>query len=342
MGVDRAENEDQTRIARAIILATRMGWFSLNHFIKSLYYIAISECLQCAGVPCNKKKDYRRQFSNDNITVKMEDYEDYEPDNEGSLELRYLGWSSLEPKVLQFANRLLCLDISFNQLPSIPREISSLAILTELDISCNKLQSLPSELSSLSWLRILKANGNQLCNLPQSLGQLKKLETINLSENLLTSIPQEIAGCSSLQTVLLQNNDLKRLPLSLSALELKQLDVSNNNQALLSTLPAAIHSDANSILWILRLQQEKSNCIENLKQDIKLLQRENMYTEQQLTKAKDQVSLLQEKKTTLEQEMDSVRTFLTLRNHYREFRLRLSLLWQECKRAWQLRQVRDG
>jgi len=141
--------------------------------------------------------------------------------------------------------------------------------------------------------------------------------------------------------VLLQNNDLKQLPFSLSTLQLKQLDVSNNNQALLSTLPAAIHSDANSILWILRLQQEKSNCIENLKQDIKLLQRENMYTEQQLTKAKDQVSLLQEKKTTLEQEMDSVRTFLTLRKHYRQFRVWLSHLWQECKRAWQLRQVRD-
>jgi len=272
----------------------------------------------------------------------MEDYEDYEPDNEGSLELRYLGWSSLEPRVLLFANRLLRLDVSFNQLISLPPEISSLSMLAELDVSCNKLQSLPSELGSLSWLRILKANGNQLTTLPQSLDQLKKLEVLNLSENLLTSIPQEIAGCSSLQTLLLQNNDLKQLPLRLSALELKQLDLSNNNKALESTLPAPIHSDANSILWILGLKQDKSHCIENLKQDIKLLQREKMYTEQQLTKAKDQISLLQDKKAQLEQDMESVRHFLTLRKHYRQFRVWLSHLWQECKRAWQLRQVRDS
>ena len=214
-------------------------------------------------------------------------------------------------------------------------------MLAELDVSCNKLQSLPSELGSLSWLRILKANGNQLTTLPESLSQLKKLEVLNLSENLLTSIPQKIAGCSSLHILLLQNNDLQRLPLSLSTLQLKQMDLSNNNKALESTLPVAIHSDASRILWILGSKQDKSHCIENLKQDIKLLQRENMYSEQELAKAKDQVSLLQEKKTTLEQEMDSVRHFLTLRKHYRQFRLRLSLFWQECKRAWQLRQVRD-
>lgn len=275
-----------------------------------------------------------------NDTVKMEDYEDYEPDNEGSLELRYLGWSSLEPRVLQFANRLLRLDISFNQLTSLPPEISSLSMLAELDVSCNKLQSLPSELSSLSWLRILKANGNQLCNLPLSLCQLKKLEILNVSENLLTSIPQEIAGCLSLHILLLQNNDLQRLPLSLSALMLKQMDVSNNKK-LESTLPAAIHSDTDSILWTLSVQQEKSHRIENLKQDVKLLQRENMYSEQELAKANEQISILKDKKAQLEQEMESVRHFLTLRKHYRQFRLRLSLFWQECKRAWQLRQVRD-
>ena len=270
----------------------------------------------------------------------MEDYEDYEPDNEtGCLELRYLGWTTLEPRVLQFANTLLRLDVSFNQLTSLPPEISSLSLLIELDVSCNKLQSLPSELSSLTWLRILKANGNQLTTLPQTLGQLKKVEILNLSENLLTSIPQEIAACSSLQTLLLQNNDLQRLPLSLSALELKRLDLSNNT--LESILPAEIHSDADSILWILRLQQEKSHCIENLKQDVKLLQRENMYTEQELTKANEKMLSLQERKAQLEQDMESVRHFLTLRKHYREFRIRLSNLWQECKRAWQLRQVRD-
>ena len=127
----------------------------------------------------------------------------------------------------------------------------------------------------------------------------------------------------------------------MSALKLKQLDVSNNKEALVSTLPAEVHSDANSILWILSLQQEKSHCIEKLKKDIKLLQRDNKYTEQELIKANEQISILNEKKTQLEQDVESARHFLTLRKHYREARLRLSLFWQGCKRAWQLRQVRD-
>ena len=265
----------------------------------------------------------------------MLDIDDYEPDQSGSLDLRYCGWFEVEPRVLTFGSRLLHLDISFNQLVFLPSEISSLCLLQELNVSCNKLQTLPQEIGTLSWLRVIKANGNRLQTLPAEIGSCKNLETLNLSENILTSIPQEIAGCLSLRTLLLQNNDLPRLPLSLASLkgQIQKLDISNNNNEMTTTLPIAIHRDTDSIMWLLSLQKEKRHCIDRLKQDVKLLQHDNIAAEKELADAKDKIAMLEERKQALEADFESVRHFLVARAHYREFRIKMLHYWQEMKRA---------
>ncbi|KAL7553158.1 hypothetical protein ACHAWF_017727 [Thalassiosira exigua] len=265
----------------------------------------------------------------------MEDNDDYEPDESGHLDLRYRGWTEIEPRIWSFAHRLLKLDISFNQLEELPAEITKLQLLEELNCACNKLRSFPQSLASMVWLRVIKANGNSLASIPKEVGQLKALELLNLSENVLASIPLEVSGCASLSTLLLQNNDLPRLPLSLATLsrQMKQMDISNNSHEMAKTLPPRIHRDAQSIMWILALQQEKRHRIDRLKQDSKLLQHNNIATERDLAQARERIASLEEKKRTLEDDMESVEHFLVVRAHCREFRRRCLRWWEECKRA---------
>ena len=265
----------------------------------------------------------------------MEDNDDYEPDSSGNLELRYRGWADVQPRLWSFAHCLLSLDISFNQLQTLPIEISNLHLLQELNCACNKLQSLPESIASMAWLRVIKANGNSICTIPKEIGHCKTLELLNLSENVLTSIPQEIAGCTSLHTLLLQNNDLPRLPLSLAALngKIQQLDISNNSHELVTTMPTEIHRDVHSIMWILALQQDKRHCIDRLKQDVKLLQHDNIDTERELAQTKERIAMFEEKKRVLEGDMESVRYFLGVRSHCRELIRRCLRWWQAGKRA---------
>ena len=266
---------------------------------------------------------------------KMEDNDDFEPDSSGYLDLRYRGWTAIDPRVLSFSHCLLHLDVSFNQLQTLPDEISCLHALQELNCACNKLQSLPGSIASLAWLRVIKANGNAITTIPKEIGKCKALESLNLSENILTSIPQEIAGCTRLQTLLLQNNDLPRLPLSLVALSgvMQQLDISNNNKEINITLPTKIHRNVHSIMWILGLQQEKRICIDRLREEVKVLQHDNISAERELAIAKDRIATLEEKKNAVEKDIESARYFIIARFHYRGFRLRLLQWWRECKSA---------
>ena len=274
----------------------------------------------------------------------MEDDEDYEPTVEGFLERRYRGLTDVEPRVLSFSHRLLHLDVSFNQLQSVPTEIASLSLLQELNVSCNKLVTLPIEIGSLAWLRVIKANGNHITSIPCEISQCKCLQILILSENLLTSIPSGISECSSLQTLLLQNNSLSCLPLSLAALsgKLQKLDISNNNQQMAESVPTAIHRDPDSILWILANQQEKGKCIDTLNQDIKLLQHEYIATQHELSKAQEKISQLENRNNQLENDTEDVQMYLVARHHSREMRKRLIHFWTETKAAWQTRQLPTG
>ena len=274
-----------------------------------------------------------------NTTPTMEDNDDYQPDSAGYLDLKYRGWTDLQPIVWSFTHALLHLDISFNSLQTLPNEISSLNLLQELNCSCNKLQSIPETIGSLPWLRIIKANGNQITTIPKEIGNCKTLEQLNLGENQLTSLPQEIDGCTVLRSLLLQNNDLSRLPLSLSLLSghLRDLDLTNNNSQLETTIPKEIHRDVYSIMWILGLQREKRHCIDRLKQDVKMLQHDNIVMEGELSEARDRVAMLEEKKRGLQHDMESVEYFLILRLHVRRFRRWALRMWLESKRAFSSR-----
>ncbi|KAL0265729.1 UNVERIFIED_CONTAM: hypothetical protein PYX00_011444 [Menopon gallinae] len=110
------------------------------------------------------------------------------------------------------------LDLSFNQLIRLPKEIGSLSQLQELDLSGNRLTRLPKEIGH-----------NELTTLPGEIGSLSQLQKLSLSCNELTTLPGEIGSLSQLKWLYLYDNQLTTLPRKIATLQsIIQLDLRNN------------------------------------------------------------------------------------------------------------------
>jgi Leucine-rich repeat (LRR) protein len=107
------------------------------------------------------------------------------------------------------------LDLSSNQLKSLPDSIGDLINLEKLDLSSNQLECLPDSFGNLINLQILALSYNQLKSLPDSIGNLINLRKLGLSHNQLESLPDSIGNLINLKGLWLQKNKLKSLPTSI-------------------------------------------------------------------------------------------------------------------------------
>ena len=144
-------------------------------------------------------------------------------------------------------------------LTEFPEEIFDLADTLEiLDLSGNDLSSLPEALPRLNRLRILFCSDNQFTELPEVLGRCPQLSMIGfkanrirkvsgkslpaqlrwliLTDNQIDALPAEIGNCSQLQKLMLAGNQLRTLPAELAACSRLELLRLSANQ--LSGLPA--------------------------------------------------------------------------------------------------------
>ncbi|MBE9041330.1 leucine-rich repeat domain-containing protein, partial [Oscillatoriales cyanobacterium LEGE 11467] len=130
------------------------------------------------------------------------------------------------------------LDLSYNQLSSLPSEIGQLQNLSSLDLSNNQLSSLPFEIGQLQNLSSLDLRYNQLVSLPSEIDRLQNLSSLDLSHNQLGILPSEIGQLQNLWRLYLRNNQLIRLPPEIGQLQnLSRLDLSHNQ---LGSLPSEI------------------------------------------------------------------------------------------------------
>ncbi|KAK2494742.1 hypothetical protein MC885_006089 [Smutsia gigantea] len=107
------------------------------------------------------------------------------------------------------------LDISHNELISLPLLGQALPALSTLDASFNQLASLsPSALSGLSQLQELYLNGNNLKTLPPGLlAPTPRLRKLSLADNKLNELPPGLLdGLEELDTLFLQGNWLRTIP----------------------------------------------------------------------------------------------------------------------------------
>jgi|GEM_PF-7000430 len=106
---------------------------------------------------------------------------------------------------------LITLDVSHNQISSLPSQIGQLTRLESLNVSYNKLSgALPGEIRKMS-LKSLDASYNSLTGVPAEIGQLSNLKTINLSYNQLTGLPNELANIPVVDVLDLSYNQISSI-----------------------------------------------------------------------------------------------------------------------------------
>ncbi len=137
-------------------------------------------------------------------------------------------------EILELADTLEILDLSFNSLSSLPSEISKLTKLKIAFFSNNLFTSVPSELKECNNLYMLgfKANqiqrfdedilplsiswliltDNEIPSLPDSMGKLTQLQKLVISGNKIRSIPPSMLSCTNLELVRISANQLQEIP----------------------------------------------------------------------------------------------------------------------------------
>ncbi|NQZ92189.1 MAG: serine/threonine-protein kinase [Moritella sp.] len=102
-----------------------------------------------------------------------------------------------------------------DNLTDFPLEILSLASSLEiLDLSNNQLTTLPAEIAQLTKLKILFASNNQFVTLPEVLGQCPNLEMVGFKSNQINQVPAASLPVK-LRWLILTDNRLEVLPDSL-------------------------------------------------------------------------------------------------------------------------------
>ena len=133
--------------------------------------------------------------------------------------------------------------------------------LSYLNISSNQLESVPVGLFNLRCLTSLILSYNRIVNLEWRAG-LESLEHLDLSNNCiieLGEIPSILAGCSPrLKTLLISNNDLRVIPPEIGLLtNLQSVDLRGNPQR--SIRPTVLEGSCTSLLTFLRHRMEEKD-----------------------------------------------------------------------------------
>ena len=107
----------------------------------------------------------------------------------GSLGLMAVPAAALAPTLAPLVRRL---DLSHNDLRSLPAEIGALINLEELFLNGNPLQALPDEMEGCLSLRVIDLRDTHLTQLPAALGRLPAIIDVNLLNTRLDARVQEL------------------------------------------------------------------------------------------------------------------------------------------------------
>ncbi|CAG9765272.1 unnamed protein product [Ceutorhynchus assimilis] len=142
--------------------------------------------------------------------------------------------SNLSDLLYSVGRQLKFLKLSHNNLTEIPELGDDLSVIS-LDLSANEITSLPSSYHPIRTLETLNLSENSIKQIkPESFKNLEALKILDLSKNYLFLLDnQSLTPLVSLQYLNLSHNNLKSLndKCFSSLLKLQQLDVSSNNLA---------------------------------------------------------------------------------------------------------------
>lgn len=102
------------------------------------------------------------------------------------------------------------MDLSLCNLTEVPvKELAAFPKATILDLSCNNITSLPPEICNLTHLVKVDLSKNQLRSLPEDLGRLGNLQHLDLYNNKLTVLPVSFSELKNLKWLDLKDNPLE-------------------------------------------------------------------------------------------------------------------------------------
>ena len=144
------------------------------------------------------------------------------------------GLKEFPPEIYELADTLEILDLSGNELSSLPHDFARLHKLRILFCSDNLFTELPAVLGQCQQLSMVgfKANrirsvpgaslspslrwliltDNQISELPASIGLCTQMQKLMLAGNLLQTLPDEMAACTSLELLRIAANRFGELP----------------------------------------------------------------------------------------------------------------------------------
>ncbi|MEO1147063.1 MAG: leucine-rich repeat-containing protein kinase family protein [Cyanobacteria bacterium J06638_22] len=144
------------------------------------------------------------------------------------------GLTEIPPEVFELADSLEVLDLSRNQLNSLPDEITTLTKLRAIFLNSNQFEQFPEILAQCLNLSIISLRSNkisqidgavlsprirwliltdnQLESLPPDMGNLGKLQKLMLAGNQLRSLPESMTNCHSLELLRIAANQLEAFP----------------------------------------------------------------------------------------------------------------------------------
>lgn len=153
-----------------------------------------------------------------------------------ALDLRGCGLSSWP--TASGAEKVSELDLSFNAIGVVPKEVEAWSILGTLRLQDCELTQLDAAIGSLSLLRELWLTDNVLVQFPEGLYELPDLRTLDLSRCRLSEFPERIGEMRSLEVLLLSENSLRQVPVAI--LELENLLSLHLLKTELSSLPSSL------------------------------------------------------------------------------------------------------
>jgi hypothetical protein len=113
--------------------------------------------------------------------------------------------------LLQLKDSLEVLDLSNNQLRSLPDDLSQFTRLQALFCYNNRFETIPEVVARCPNLSILGFRANQIHTLPEAIFT-PHLRWLILTQNHITQIPATLGRCQQLQKLLLAGNQLRSLP----------------------------------------------------------------------------------------------------------------------------------
>lgn len=136
--------------------------------------------------------------------------------------------SEFPMEILTLANSLEILDLSGNQLSSLPDELTQLKKLHIIFASDNLFNVLPEVLGRCERLQMIGFKTNQIEHVPAN-SLPRQLRWLILTDNRISTLPDSIGDCLALQKLALAGNRLTSLPQSMSQLvNLELLRISAN------------------------------------------------------------------------------------------------------------------